>query len=179
MTHDKLDLDCFYELNVATRKKLGVLPQPGSFFRALFDYVISKKLGFLMVSEHNHRVIAGGVFLVHKDIIYYKYNASDELYLNKRPNNLMLWEALCYASNNDFRTFDFGRCPKEQCGLRSFKISCGAEEADLPYFFYPSVRSLDSGTWGTVKKKSMQTFSHHMPNFILKRAGSLLYKHIA
>jgi len=179
ISQSKEDMERFYDLNVATRKKLGVLPQPRAFFEAIFHHIISQGSGFLAMAEWETKVIAGALFITYKDNIHYKSNASDEKYLQKRPNNLVIWEAIRYACASDYNHFDFGRCSPEEEGLRTFKARWGANEIDLPYYYYP-----EGGGFSTVPEKSrkyraMQLFSYSMPEFIFRAAGSLLYKHLA
>lgn len=179
MTHTETDLDYFYKLNVATRKKLGVLPQPHIFFKALYHHVISQNLGFLAMAESEGKVIAGVLFLTYKDTIYYKFNASDQNYLQKRPNHLIIWEAIRYACANRFKYFDFGRCPFEEEGLRAFKTRWGAQEVNLPYYYYPEAKGFSTIPESSLRYQAMKLFSHIMPKFVFRIAGSLLYKHLA
>ena len=162
-----------------TRKKLGVLPQPYSFFKALFRHVISQHLGFLLMAEWEGKVIAGVLFLTYKDTIYYKFNASDKNYLQKRPNHLVIWEAMRYACANDYKHFDLGRCSPEEEGLRTFKSRWGAKEVNLPYYYYPEVKGFTTVPENSPRYRAMRLFSRVVPPFAFRVAGSLLYKHLA
>jgi lipid II:glycine glycyltransferase (peptidoglycan interpeptide bridge formation enzyme) len=179
ISQSKEDLERFYELNVATRKKLGVLPQPHTFFEAIFHHVISQGSGFLVMAEWETKIIAGALFITYKDNIHYKSNASDENYLQKRPNNLVIWEAILYAHAHGYSHFDFGRCSPEEEGLRTFKARWGANEIDLPYYYYPEVGGFSTVAENSKKYRAMQLFSHVAPEFMFRAAGSLLYKHLA
>jgi lipid II:glycine glycyltransferase (peptidoglycan interpeptide bridge formation enzyme) len=179
ITQAEADLEQFYRLNVATRKKLGVLPQPKAFFNALYQHVIAKDMGFILLAEWEGKVIAGIIFLTHKDTIYYKYNASDESYLQKRPNHLAIWEALQYACARNFKNFDFGRCSPEEEGLRTYKSRWGAKEANLPYYYYPEITGFTTAPEDSLRYRLMRCFSQVMPQFVFRAAGSILYKHLA
>lgn len=179
MTRAEADLDRFYKLNVATRKKLGVLPQPYAFFKALHRHVISQNRGFMLVAESEGKVIAGVIFLTHNDTIYYKFNASDEKQLQKRPNHLVIWEALRYACAENYHHFDFGRCSPEEEGLRSFKSKWGAREISSPYYYYPEIKGFTTISENSPRYRLMRLFSRVAPQFAFKAAGSLLYKHLA
>jgi lipid II:glycine glycyltransferase (peptidoglycan interpeptide bridge formation enzyme) len=177
-TTSEKGLDDFYRLNVFTRKKLGVLPQPQAFFKNLYRHVISKDLGFVMLAESEGKIIAGVVFLIHKNMIYYKFNASDQKYLQKRPNHLITWEAIQYACENHFEHLDFGRCAPEEVGLRSYKEKWGAKETGLPYYYYPVIKGVTTVPEGSFIYKGMRRLSYVMPISIFKAAGSILYKHL-
>jgi CelD/BcsL family acetyltransferase involved in cellulose biosynthesis len=167
----------FYRLNVVTRKKLGVLPQPYAFFKAIFRHIIPQKLGFLMIAEWEGKIIAGVLFLTQKDTVYYKFNASDENYRQKRPNHLLIWEAIRYACTEGYNYLDFGRCSPEEEGLRTFKRRWAAKEIELPYYYYPSVKGITTDTENSLRYRMMRLISHAMPEFAFRAAGSLLYKH--
>jgi lipid II:glycine glycyltransferase (peptidoglycan interpeptide bridge formation enzyme) len=179
ITSTEADLDYFYKLNVTTRKKLGVLPQPRAFFKALYRHVISQNLGFIVVAESEGKIIAGVLFLTYKNTIYYKFNASDERHLQKRPNHLIIWEAIRYACANGYKLFDFGRCSPEEEGLRTYKRHWGAREVSLPYYYYPEVKGLATITENSLRYRIMKILSHMVPTFVFRITGSLLYKHMA
>jgi hypothetical protein len=179
VTRDEADLGHFYDLNVATRKKLGVLPQPFSLFKSLHRHVISQDLGFIILAEWEGKVIAGVLFLTYQDTIYYKFNASDENHLQKRPNHLAIWEALRYACADGYKHCDFGRCSPEEEGLRIFKSRWGAEEVSSPYYYYPKVKGFTTIPESSLRYRAMKLFSHVAPQFVFRATGSILYKHIA
>jgi len=179
ITRTEADMESFYKLNVSTRKKLGVLPQPHAFFKALLHHVISQDLGFIMLAELEGKPIAGVLFLTYKDTIYYKYNASDEYHLPKRPNHLAIWEALRYSCTNGFKHCDFGRCSPEEEGLRTFKSRWGSEETNSPYYYYPKVKGFTNVPESSRRYQAMKIFSRMVPKSIFISAGSLLYKHLS
>ncbi len=178
LTRCEEDMEHFYRLHLATRKKLGILPQPHAFFKNIFRQMVSQNLGFTVMAECEGKTVAGVVFLTHKDTIYYKFNASDENYLPKRPNHLVTWEAVRYACANNYQYLDFGRCTPEEEGLRTFKQRWGAREINLPYYYYPEVKGITAVSENSARHRAMRLFSHTMPEFVFKSAGSLLYKHL-
>jgi serine/alanine adding enzyme len=178
ITHDEADLDLFYRLHLVTRKKLGVLPQPHSFFKALYRNVISQKLGSTGLAESEGKIIAGVVFLNYKDTVYYKFNASDEEYLQKRPNHLVTWEAIKSACAQNYKYFDFGRCSPEEEGLRTFKTRWGAKEITLPYYYYPKVQGISSVSENSLRYRAMRLFSRLTPLSAFESAGSFFYRHL-
>ncbi len=178
LTSSEADIELFYKLHVATRKKLGVFPQPRNFFKSIFRNVISQNQGFVGIAECEGKTVAGVVFLGHGDTIYYKYNASDEKYLKKRPNHLIIWEAIKYACAHNYKYFDFGRCSPEDEGLRTFKSRWGAKAIPSPYYYFPVKRGFFNVTESSVKYRAMRLFSYVMPKWVCMAAGSFLYRHI-
>jgi CelD/BcsL family acetyltransferase involved in cellulose biosynthesis len=179
MTRTEADLYQFYKLNVTTRKKLGVLPQPHAFFKALIRHVISQGLGFTVLAEWKGKAIAGVLFLTYKDTIYYKFNASDKKHLQKRPNHLAIWEAIQYACANGYKHCDFGRCSPEEEGLRIFKSRWGTKEVSSPYYYYPKVKGFITVPESSPRYRVMKLLSHVIPKFAFRTIGALLYKHLA
>ena len=127
----------FYKLHLITRKKLGVPIQPKHFFKLIFDEIISKNFGFIIIIKKDGIPISSGVFMFFNKYFTYKFGASDPDYLKYRPNNIMIWEGMKYANKNGFKYFDFGKTEIENEGLRKFKSGWGAEESKLIYSFYP------------------------------------------
>jgi lipid II:glycine glycyltransferase (peptidoglycan interpeptide bridge formation enzyme) len=171
-------IEKFYALNVMTRKKLGVLPQPHAFFRNIYRHLISQHLGFTALAESEGQTVAGVVFLIHKDTLYYKFNASDPAYLQKRPNHVATWEGLKHGRENGLKRLDFGRCTPEEEGLRVYKARWGAKEVNLPYYYYPEVKGITSASETSLPYRMMRIFSGIVPRPVFEAAGSILYRHL-
>lgn len=125
-------LSAFYALHVRTRRRLGVPTQPRRFVLGLGP-LLDEGLGFVLLVHAGERPVAGAVFLTFRDVLTYKYGASDERFLQSRPNNLLFMEAIRWGCEHGMRTLDFGRTHWGQDGLRSFKLAWGAEERELRY----------------------------------------------
>ena len=177
LTNAEEDMERFYNLHLSTRKKLGVFPQPRNFFKNIYHHIILQNYGFIGIAEFEGKTIAAVVFFVYGDTIYYKYNASDEKFLRKRPNHLIIWEAIKYACANNYKYFDLGRCAPEEKGLRVFKNHWGAKEINLPYYYYPNKKGLINTNWSKLEYHSMRLCSKIMPRFMYAIIGSYLYKH--
>ncbi len=61
---DPGSIEDFYRLNCMTRREHGLPPQPYHFFQKVYDHVISKGHGFVILASHNAQVIAGAVFFI-------------------------------------------------------------------------------------------------------------------
>lgn len=129
---DRASLSTFYALHVRTRRRLGVPTQPRRFILGL-ERLFDEGLGFVLLVHAGERPVAGAVFLAFRDVLTYKYGASDERFLQSRPNNLLFMEAIRWGCDHGMRTLDFGRTHWGQEGLRSFKLAWGAEERELRY----------------------------------------------
>jgi hypothetical protein len=171
------DLEVFYSLHVGTRWRLGVPVQPKRFFDLLWDRILSTGLGFLLIVYKDDRPIAGAIFLTWNGVIIYKYSASDHKFLRLRPNNLLLWYAICWGCDNGYHTFDFGRTDAENTGLRKFKSGWGGtNETPLVYSVVGSrPTKFSSGRMSKVLSGVIRC----LPPWVCRATGELFYKFTA
>jgi CelD/BcsL family acetyltransferase involved in cellulose biosynthesis len=128
-------VDTFYALHLRTRRRQGVPVQPRRFFGLLWDGLIERGLGTLLLAYSGTTPVAGAVFLTWNRAVTYKFGASEPAYWGLRPNNLLFWEAIREACDRGDRTLDFGRTELDNRGLREFKSGWGAREEPLVYTF--------------------------------------------
>ena len=120
----------FYRLNCMTRKDHGLPPQPYYFFEKVFNYVISRNLGLVVLASFEEKPIAGAVYFHLGEKAIYKYGASDKKYQHLRANNLIMWEAIRWCCKNGIQSISFGRTEPENEGLLQFKRGWGTVETD-------------------------------------------------
>jgi CelD/BcsL family acetyltransferase involved in cellulose biosynthesis len=171
------DLRMFYELQVQTRRRLGVPVQPLRFFERLWGDVLARGLGFVMLADLAGEPVAGAVFLTWNGTIIYKYSASEPRAWPARPNHLVLWTAIRWACDNGFHTFDFGRTDLDTPGLRAFKSGWGTCEQPLVYSVVgerPAERS-PSGQATRV----LAPIIRNSPPLICRAIGQLFYRYAA
>lgn len=168
----------FYLLNLATRKKHGIPPQPYGFFENIWQELILNGLGFVLLANYKSIPIAGGVFLTYKDTIYCKFAASDLNYLKYHPNHLIQWQAIQHGCEKGYKYLDSGRTSPDNLGLLSFKRSWGMQEIDLPYYYWPTVKGVTSTKQRSLKYKMITSLMRRTPTAISRVAGELLCKHL-
>ena len=165
----------FYRLNCITKKRHGLPPQPFYFFNALFEHIISKSKGVVVIASYQKRDVAGAVFLHFGDRAYFKYGASDMVYHAHRPNNLVLGKAIEFYANNGFRFFDFGRTDPENEGLLQFKKGWGTKKITIKYYRYDLKKNEYLQENSRVNMFSKLFKKTPIP--LLNLTGYLLYKH--
>jgi len=168
----------FYLLNLATRKKHGIPPQPYRFFENIWRELILNRLAFVLLVKYKSISIAGGVFFVYRDTIYCKFNASDRNYLQYRPNHFLIWHAIQYGCEKGYKYYDSGRTSPDNLGLVSFKRSWGMQETVLPYYYWPTVKGVTSTKQRSLKYKMITSIMQRTPTTISRVAGELLCKHL-
>ena len=167
-------LDAFYSLHLKTRRRLGVPTQPRRFIRR-FAELFDQGLGFVWMISEAEQPIAAAVFLTCNGTVTYKYSASDFASLKKRPNNLLLLEAIRWSCEAGFRVFDFGRTEVENEGLRAFKRSWGAEELDLDYTSLADREPEPASE--SLRERLMSTTIQRSPALVGRLAGEAFYRH--
>ena len=166
----------FYKLNSITRKYHGLPPQPFSFFKNAHKHIISRGKGLVVLASFETRNIAGAVYFHFGRKAIYKYGASERSNQNKRPNNLIMWEAIKWYCEKGFEDFSFGRTEPENNGLLQFKRGWDTQESVFRYYKYDLRKRVF-----IVDHSSVERFSRvfrKMPVPLLNLLGSVLYRHV-
>jgi CelD/BcsL family acetyltransferase involved in cellulose biosynthesis len=178
LSRERADLERFYRLNIETRRKHGVIPQPWRFFERVQREFMDRGDGFVLLAEYEGKVIGADVVLCLGETMVSKFNASLEEHLWLRPNDLLLWRTMELAKEGGYRWLDMGRCETGNEGLRHFKLRWGSEETALPYYFFgPSAgTTADDHRLG---RRLMAMFARHAPPRVLGPVSALVYRHLA
>jgi len=165
-------LEKFYSLLLLTRRRHNLPPQPLAWFHSLRD-CLGDAFNVRLASK-NHQAIASIITLRFKDTLVYKYGCSDARFHAVGAMPYLFWQTIQHAKTLGLRTFDLGRSNLEDQGLVTFKDHLGARSSTLHYYRYP-----DQSVQRTRHQRSA-TFRvwSHMPDFLLKAAGNLLYRHV-
>jgi len=172
------DMRRFYRLYVTTRRKHGVVPAPYRFFEKIQAHLLAAGSGCLLLAERQDRLIAADLLLWHGKRLFYKFNVSDPQFLEQRPNNLLMWEAIRLGKELGCSTFDLGRSEADNEGLHRFKSLWASEASPLPYYYYPTVRGFATEDGRGIKRLLMAAAVRFLPRPLLPRAGALLYRHL-
>jgi hypothetical protein len=167
----------FCNLNALTRREHGLPPQPHRFFACLYDQIISRNLGFIVLASLDKRAIAANVYFHFAGKVIYKYGASDKSYQKFRANNLLMWKSVKWSCDHGFKTLCFGRTEPENDGLRQFKNGWGAREYIINYYKYDLKKGAfvkDVHSINPFFKKIMGK----LPLPVLKTMGNILYRHM-
>jgi len=166
----------FYKLNIITRKRHGLPPQPFYFFRKVYEDIISRKFGFVVLVSYKNRIISGAVYFHLGKKALFKYGASDENFHHLRPNNLIMWEAIKWYSLGGYESLCLGRTEPENQGLIKFKSGWGATEKSVGYYWYNFRNKTFASNHLKVTGFHNKIFKR-MPPSLLKIAGSFFYKY--
>jgi CelD/BcsL family acetyltransferase involved in cellulose biosynthesis len=108
------------------KTKYRLFAQPFGFFANLHSAFAGDDRIFVLLAEINGEPVAGILFLVHGDTLYYKFNASTEV--GARPNDLLVWRGMLLGRELGLAALDFGVSDLDQPGLVRFKRKFATEE---------------------------------------------------
>lgn len=172
-------LRIYHRLHVSLRKhKYRLLAQPFALFERIWQE-FSVHDGIVTLLAHvNGQPIAGAVYLVWNDVLYYKFGASLVAALPLRPNDALFWTALRWASDRGFRLLDWGLSDLDQPGLVAYKRKWASEERRIV-----TLRSMSGDLDGRrdpgelLSELTRLLTDDAVPDNITERAGSLLYRY--
>ena len=171
---DRGALEEFYALHLRTRRRQGVPIQPKSFILA-FEQLFARGLGYVVSAHQGDQTLSAAVFLTHGDTVIYKYGASDERFLDRRPNNLLFADVIRHACADGHAVLDFGRTDTDNTGLAAFKRAWGAAEEELSYT-YVAERPPDLSEGRA--RKLLAELIRRGPERTGQVIGTALYRHV-
>jgi len=164
----------FYQLQLLTRRRHQLPPQPLDWFRNLID-CLGEHLK-IRVAFKNGQPVASTLTLHFKDCLVYKYGCSDSRFHNSGAMVLLFWRAIQTGKRAGAMYFDMGRSDCDDAGLLTFKMHWGSTRSLLSYWTYPA-RSSHTVAPRWQMHIAKQIFAR-IPDGLLTVAGKLLYRHI-
>lgn len=170
-------LEAFCRLNEITRRDHGLPPQPRHFFQWVYDYILSKDMGYIVLASFRGAPIAANVYFCFEDKFLYKYGASDRAFQHLRANNLIMWEAIKWGCDHGYKSLCFGRTEPDNEGLRQFKAGWGARERVINYYRFDLRMGAFIKTPAIINPIYRKIFSK-LPIPALNLLGRILYRHM-
>lgn len=172
--HGEDGLEDFYQLQVRTRRRLGVPVQPRRLFARLGEYVLRPGHGYVLVARWKGSPVAAGLFLTHADTTVFKYSASDESAWAMRPNHLIAWTAIRTARDAGMSVLDWGRTDLAGDGLRRYKLAFGSHEETLVHSW---LGARERAAFAV--PSAAQFLIRRGPAWVCRLSGELLYRYSA
>ena len=133
-------LDAFCRLNLLTRRRHHVPPQPRRWFENLIDCFGQSLI--IQVAFKDTKPVAAILTIRYKDTVVYKYGASDRHYHNLGGMHLLFWGAIQEAKTIASRYSTLDAPTLMPTGLITFKDRWGCRRSTLTYSrFTPSAES--------------------------------------
>lgn len=169
-------LDVFYPLHVRTRRRLGVPVQPKRLFRELARLAGTDDLVSVAIATHEGAPVAATLFLHWRGTLVYKYSASEASAWHLRPNDAVVWAAMCRGGERGYDRLDFGLTDEGNEGLRSFKRGWGATEEPLVWSVLGEPCRHGTSRAGT---SVLAPALRRLPLWCTRLTGALLYRYAA
>jgi hypothetical protein len=170
-------LDQFFALQLMTRRRYGLPPQPLAWFQNLV-----KCFGFklkIRVATLNGEPIASILTLRHKQTIVYKYGSSDRQFHRSGGMPLLFWKLIEEAKAEEMLELDLGRSSPGHTGSIQFKEHLGAAATGLNYWqFSPDDAKNYSIAVNLVDERWIRQVVTNLPESLLRIAGEVFYRHI-
>jgi lipid II:glycine glycyltransferase (peptidoglycan interpeptide bridge formation enzyme) len=106
----------------------------------------------LLAERHTNgksKLLAGSIFLMWGQTVFYAFNGRRQEDLVLRPNDAILWQAIHEACRDGFRYFDLGEVEENHQGLSEFKSKWGTQPKQLYRYYYPAPHKSESGAFET------------------------------
>jgi CelD/BcsL family acetyltransferase involved in cellulose biosynthesis len=167
-------LSAFYRLMVFTRRKHRLPPQPIEWFRNLVQSM--RESLTVRVAFKDGKEVASILTLRHRNVMVYKYGASDPALQNLGGTPLLFWRTICEAKAAGLQFLDLGRSEADNEGLIAFKNRLGARSSMLIYQRWsrkPTSIAASDRSVGLARR----LFSV-MPDSLFRATGRILYRHV-
>jgi hypothetical protein len=167
-------LDAFYRLMVQTRRKHQLPPQPIQWFRNLAERMGDRLC--VRVAFKDGKEVASILTLQHRNVLVYKYGASDPALQNMGGTPLLFWRTITEAKAAGLSCMDLGRSDEDNAGLIAFKDRLGAKFSMLSYQRWS--RRRPTGVTKSRRHQFVKRLFAMMPDPILRLTGRILYRHV-
>jgi len=121
----------FYDMLHETYRNAKLPLADISLFRSIFKSLNPKNMAKFFLAKYENSYIGGMLILTYDGVIYDWYAGAHKKYLKVCPNDLLVWHAIEWGSENGYHTFDFGGAGnldnKEHEGIRDFKKQFGGQ----------------------------------------------------
>ncbi len=168
----------YHRLHVELRKrKYRLLAQPRDFFDRIWKAFSPADAIRTALAMVDGRPVAGALYLVWQDTVYYKFGASQAEFLPLRPNDAIHWHVIRWAHGRGLRMLDWGLSDLDQPGLVRYKRGWASVEG--------RIRTLNSGGPPLGRRADVEetltaiTYlltDPSVPQAVTERAGAALYR---
>ena len=164
----------FYYLQLLTRKRHRLPPQPFVWFQNLID-CMGDQLTIRIASKEGSPV-AAVISIRFRDKVVYKYGGSDVRLNRFGGMALLFWKMIQDAKRDGAVKLDFGRSDPENVGLIVFKERWGAARSQVSYWRCPAAAAQTlTKSW---KMRVAKRILVCLPDGILPVLGKVLYRHM-
>jgi hypothetical protein len=167
-------VDEFYQLQMMTRRRHHLLPQPRSWFANLIECMGDN--AEIRIARRGRLPIAAMLTLRHRSLVVFKYGCSNAAFHNLGGIPFLFWRLIEECKSLGAEKIDLGRSDLDHKGLVAFKDRLGASKRLLIYRRYTNVgRRREAAPW---QWWGFHEILRNLPDAFFSKAGSLLYRHM-
>ena len=169
----------YHRLHVLLRKrKYRLLGQPPEFFEQLHKAFAPRRAIRTALAMVGGRPVAGAMYLVWGDTVYYKFGASSAEHLRLRPNDALHWALIQWAGTRGLRALDWGLSDLDQPGLCAYKRNWASTEGRIRTLQAVRTTSTERRPYVDKTLRALTAFltAPSVPDAITARAGGVLYR---
>ena len=168
-----------HRLHVGLRKrKYRLLAQPRDLFHRIWKAFAPDDAVRAALALVDGEPVAGALYLVWGDTVYYKFGASVPDHLPRRPNDALHWAVIRWAAERGLTALDWGLSDLDQPGLVRYKQGWAAEEGRIvtlnaggaPHGRRPDVEEALRTVTGLLTEPGV-------PDDVTERGGAALYRY--
>jgi Acetyltransferase (GNAT) domain len=176
-SRDAEAIDCFFNLQLESRRRLGVPSQPLKFFRLVHE--VFAKLDSIEVwfASHQGKRIAAVVVLRDDDVLHAKWSARIAGSPDGASHSIFMSIVEQHALRA--RSLDFGRTDSRNRGLSRFKRELGAAPSGLPYSYFPQMPNVTSAENLTGVWQTASSVWRKLPLPVTRVLNNLTYRYLA
>lgn len=164
-------LDELYSLYLDNMKRFGSPPYSKKYFESFYEHILKNNMGKCLGAYLDNKLIAFLLGFTYQNRVHITTSVSYTNYLDCRPNDILHWEFIKWASENNFKVFDFG-IVKENTGHYSFKEKWNTELKPLNnYYLFLRKNEITNLDHTSSKYKTLESIWNKMPNFLANSFG--------
>ena len=167
-------IQAFYDLQLITRKRHHLPPQPKSWFQNLVKYMGDAV--HIRVARKNGAAIVAILTLRHRSTVIYKYGCSDGAFHQLGGMPFLFWKVIEESKASGAERLGFGRSEMNNEGPIAFKDKFGTTRRTLTYYRYPGNK--EKHVYLHENSRLMRRMLQMVPDGVLSAVGKALYRHI-
>jgi CelD/BcsL family acetyltransferase involved in cellulose biosynthesis len=175
---DEEAMEEYHRLHVGLRKrKYRLLAQPLEFFERIRKAFAPTGALCIALALVDGEPVAGAVYVVWGDTVYYKFGASRAEFLKLRPNDALHWRLIQWAHARGIRRLDWGLSDLDQPGLCAYKRNWASQEGRIRTLNAGGRPRGESAGVGQLLAEVTGLFTDpSVPDAVSERAGAALYR---
>ncbi len=141
------------QLRESGRKGYSHLALSEEITRRIYEILRPKGMCVLLAASVDGRLVAGSLLYAAPQTLHWFRNASDPQYLDRQPNDCLLWNAIRLGKKRAIRFLDLFGAPRASTGKPSgiylFKSKWGGREILNPVYTFGRAYSFASGLYNS------------------------------